>query len=312
MSRMINMVVPSALKQRVPPRIRNLVLLYRKNALDPAATVLAAVLRGAIRLTRSLVPFRTGNRIVASLTEAMVGRGFSVVVKTPDAPTTFCCLGATQWLKRPGVDEDATLAWIHTLPDGAVLWDIGANVGRYAVPAGLSGLRVWAFEPAAANVFALMRNIELNGLDHRVTALNVAFHDRTGVGSLRMARTDIGSANHHYGEQRVATGSPVYYQAVLGYSIDDFIERFAPDFPEYIKLDVDGNEGLILDGARRTLGDSRLQAVIMEVRNETTEQVRTVMQQVGFLEPRQLRMRRSGIADVLFTRGTGPGASGDR
>lgn len=309
---MISKMVPSAIKQRVPPGIRNLVLLYRKNAFDPAAIALSAMLRGAIWLTRSVVPFRTGNRIVASLTEAMVRRGFCVVVGTPDTPTTFCCLGATQWLKRPGVDEDATLAWIHSLPDGAVLWDIGANVGRYAVPAGLSGLRVWAFEPAAANVFALVRNIELNGLDQSVTALNVAFHNHTGVGSLRMARTDIGSANHHFGEERVATGAPVYHQAVLGYSIDDFIDRFAPDFPEYIKLDVDGNEGLILDGASRTLKDSRLRAIIMEVRNDTTARVRAVMQDAGFLGFRELRMRRSGVADVLFTKVPEPVGSGER
>src|SRR6185437_4913944 len=59
--------------------------------------------------------------------------------------------------------EPETLDWIDSLPEGAVLWDIGANVGLYSVYAAKARrCRVWAFEPSVFNVELLARNIFLN------------------------------------------------------------------------------------------------------------------------------------------------------
>jgi hypothetical protein len=54
-------------------------------------------------------------------------------------------------------------------------------------------------------------------------------------------------------------------QAVVVFSVDDFIEWFAPSFPTYIKIDVDGLESQILEGSRRTLADARVKSLLIEV-----------------------------------------------
>ena len=54
-------------------------------------------------------------------------------------------------------------------------------------------------------------------------------------------------------------------QGMIGFSVDDFISQFRPPFPNYMKLDVDGLEWRILQGAARTLRDPRLRSLIVEL-----------------------------------------------
>ena len=62
-------------------------------------------------------------------------------------------LAVPNWLAGWRVDtfsskEPETLEWIDSLPEGSVLWDVGANVGLYSVYAAKKRrCRVWAFEP---------------------------------------------------------------------------------------------------------------------------------------------------------------------
>ena len=49
------------------------------------------------------------------------------------------------------------------------------------------------------------------------------------------------------------TFSIQYSQACIGYTIDEFVSYFNLDVPNYIKIDVDGNEGDILDGMKESL-----------------------------------------------------------
>jgi len=60
-------------------------------------------------------------------------------------------------------------------------------------------------------------------------------------------------------------------QGMIGFSVDDFIRQFHPPFPNYIKIDVDGLEWAILQGAKETLRDSRLRSLMVElsVSNQT-------------------------------------------
>ena len=52
---------------------------------------------------------------------------------------------------------------------------------------------------------------------------------------------------------------------MIGFTIDDFVSRFAPAFPTHLKMDVDGLEGEILRGAAATLRDPRLISAMVEL-----------------------------------------------
>src|SRR5579862_1661385 len=72
--------------------------------------------------------------------------------------------------------ETDTIEWIDGFEDGAVFWDIGANVGVYSLYAAVKRQSfALAFEPAPANFYALTRNIHLNRLDHRINPYCIAF-----------------------------------------------------------------------------------------------------------------------------------------
>jgi hypothetical protein len=54
-------------------------------------------------------------------------------------------------------------------------------------------------------------------------------------------------------------------QGMIGFSMDDFIARFDVPFPQFLKIDVDGIEWPILQGAEKTLRDPRLKSLLAEL-----------------------------------------------
>jgi len=52
---------------------------------------------------------------------------------------------------------------------------------------------------------------------------------------------------------------------IQNYTIDDLLKREGVEFPNHIKLDVDGIELRILQGGEETLGDERVRSVMCEV-----------------------------------------------
>ncbi len=86
--------------------------------------------------------------------------------------------------------EPETLEWIDSMPDGSVVWDIGANVGIYSCYAAKHrNCRVFAFEPSVFNLELLARNIFLNELTERVTIVPLPLSDELSLNGLNMTST---------------------------------------------------------------------------------------------------------------------------
>ncbi len=206
----------------------------------------------------------------ATAAEYMVDQ---IPIKTPHGELTMYC-NSREAAAFPSIymdHEPDTLGWIDAIPKGAVVWDIGANVGIYTLYAGLAGHQVLAFEPASSSYFTLMKNLEINNLLDRVDVYCIAFDDQTRLGKLNMSGNIAGSAMHAF-ERDTHSGDaeiPIKIaHPTMGFSIDNFISLFNPPLPSHIKLDVDSTEQEIIAGARDLLRKRTVASIWVEVEGE--------------------------------------------
>jgi len=177
---------------------------------------------------------------------------------------------------RACAKEPFTVQWIERMiAAGEVLYDIGANVGTYSLiaakkPSGPA--TVIAFEASLANAAALSANVVLNHATAHITPLAVGLSNTTGLGHFHLRELESGSAKHSL-DAESADGPTLYSQPMLMYRLDDLVELLKLPPPNHIKLDVDGGEISVLDGASRTLEVPELRSVLVEVSAELSEAV---------------------------------------
>lgn len=224
--------------------------------------------------------------------------------------TLFFEAGSAQiarWAVMLPYYEPDTLAWLDEIPDDACIWDIGANLGMFALYGALPpARRIVAFEPAARTYGVLMRNIELNDMGDRVSAYCIALAEQTGLDTLNMSSTEPGGVLHGFGTEETQLGhaiNPTFRQAAIGFSIDDFVRIFAPPLPTHVKMDVDSIEAAILRGGRQTLSAPEIRTMNIEIEGDhTSEHNREIfglMAELGFTPRPQAS---SGYRNVIFDR----------
>jgi FkbM family methyltransferase len=144
---------------------------------------------------------------------------------------------------------------LHVLRDSDLFVDVGANVGSYTLLACAAvGARVYAFEPAPAAYERLVENVRLNRMEDRVTCLNV------GAGNAEQTlkfTTGLDVTNH------VATRADDQHTIDVRIRTLDTVLQGA--LPALIKIDVEGFELPVLEGARDVLRRNSLHSVIMEL-----------------------------------------------
>jgi FkbM family methyltransferase len=170
--------------------------------------------------------------------------------------------------------EPETLEWIDSIPEGSVLWDIGANVGLYSCYAAKSrDCRVFSFEPSVFNLELLARNIFINDLVDQVTIVPIPLSDSLNVNTLNMTTTDWGGALSTFGESYGDDGKTmmkIFDFSSVGMSMDEVVSLLNIPQPQYIKMDVDGIEHLILAGGGTVL--QNILGLIIEVNEDFHKQ----------------------------------------
>jgi len=170
--------------------------------------------------------------------------------------------------------EPETLEWIDSIPSNSVFWDIGANIGLYSCYAAKArGCQVFAFEPSVLNLELLARNINLNNLTDKVVIMPLPLSDKLGLNTLNMTSMEWGGALSTFGEDYGWDGlkmERVFAFQTLGLPADEIVKRLQVITPNYIKIDVDGIEHLILSGGEGILRHA--EGVLIEVNDSFHEQ----------------------------------------
>jgi FkbM family methyltransferase len=170
--------------------------------------------------------------------------------------------------------EPETLEWIDAMPERSVVWDVGANVGLYSCYAAKRrDCRVFAFEPSVFNLELLARNIFLNSLVQNITIVPLPLSDKLAVNTLNMTSMEWGGALSSFGQSYGHDGKllqKVFEFPTIGLTMDDAVQLLKIPQPDYIKMDVDGIEHLILKSGMPIL--SKVKGVLIEINDEFTEQ----------------------------------------
>ncbi len=163
-----------------------------------------------------------------------------------------------------GSDEpEVAEALFRCAAEREVVWDVGANIGSFAVLARLDDRvdEVVCCEPDPENREILDMNLSLNrGAPYRI--LPVALSDHTG-----QALLDQGPPTNRGMSRLIASGDRKETTCIVRcQTIDELVFEHKLPAPTLIKIDVEGWEREVLLGAQRVLRHLPPKAVIFESR----------------------------------------------
>ena len=189
--------------------------------------------------------------------------------------------------------EPETLAWIDSFEkkENLIFWDIGANIGLYSIYNALKNKNstTISFEPSSSNLRVLTRNISINNLENNIKLFPMPLTNKENFFQMMNESHFVeGGALNTFGEKYNFEGEqfkPEMKYNVLGTSINYLIENKILDLPDYIKIDVDGIEHLILKGANRHLSNEKIKGLSIEINENFKEQydaILSIMKENGF------------------------------
>lgn len=216
--------------------------------------------------------------------------------------------GATQNVYC-GLQEFEDMGFVlHALRPGDLFVDVGANIGSYTIlAAGASGAHCLSFEPSPTTFVHLLDNIRLNNLESRVTARNVGVGASPGF----MTFTSGLDTENHVAAEGEAVADPIEVR------VEPLDVALSASPATLLKIDVEGYETEVVNGASDVMRGESLLAVVMELNGSglrygyDEEQIHQSMVRWGFEAVRydplqrtftQLGSRNSADGNTLYVR----------
>lgn len=189
--------------------------------------------------------------------------GYRMIIHDPREYIQRCVLAYGAY--EPGIAS--ILATI--LRPGDVFFDVGANIGHHSLVAASRGARVHAFEPVPRLAERLRENFRFNQIEDRLVLNVAAVGAEPGAAVLYEAdRADDGSHSIIPGVP-AAAHRPHQVKVVTldGYAASNNCR------PALIKVDVEGYEARVLDGATRLLAGNPRPFVVLETADRLADQI---------------------------------------
>ena len=160
--------------------------------------------------------------------------------------------------ERPQLEK-----FIDHVNTGDVVWDIGAFIGMFTLFAsakvGETG-HVVTFEPEPSTYTLLQDNCRRNNIKN-VTLFNAALSDSTDQGQIFAAKDDKNAIHSlRPGNHLRSDGIPTQL-----YKADELVANGKTRAPNVVKIDVEGAEGLVLDGMKNLISNDKCRFLFMEV-----------------------------------------------
>lgn len=204
--------------------------------------------------------------------------------------------------------EPELLDWIDQIPQGEVMYDVGASNGIFSIYAAACGLRVVSIEPDPMNYFLLAYNNYLNSKSTG-TALegcyNLAISKTMAVGNIHIKRMELGGHEKILDKSQDVFGHefhPEFSHPVLECTLDDLIVKLGLSQPAYLKIDVDGSEAEVLEGAENCI--KKVRSIFIELTEEFLNSYALSFFKIrGFILKEKYQVQNySGLFNCIFER----------
>ena len=169
--------------------------------------------------------------------------------------------------------EPDTLKWIESFDKDSIFIDIGANLGIYSLYASFFSKKVLSFEPDALNYSLLNLNILDNKLAHKIIAYPLSIHKISEFNTLNIQKYEYGGALSSFSnetDQFQKKFLPTFKQGSYAKSLNDVYNELVASESNnsqdiHCKIDVDGNEKIIMDGAIEILKSKKIKSFLIEL-----------------------------------------------
>jgi FkbM family methyltransferase len=179
--------------------------------------------------------------------------------------------------------ETETINWINSFKKKKIIfWDIGANLGLYSIYAAIKhkNILIYSFEPSVNNLRILSRNIFINNLKKKIIINQIPLTNKKDKYLTMSQRSFIeGDALNTFGEKFNFEGKKMkstHNYQIYGTTIDSLVNTKSTQLPNYIKIDVDGIEHLILSGGKKLLKNKNILSIIIEINDKFKKQHKSI------------------------------------
>lgn len=182
----------------------------------------------------------------------------------------------------------------HTIIDvGANVGSVVLNLARVAPDANIFG-----FEPDTSNFLRAQRNLQLNG-SRNITLLRKGLGETASTHRLYNVNTNNPGMNRILPEAALPLGDSLSFDDIEVIRLDDFVAENGLKSIELIKIDVEGFEQRVLEGARKSLKEFS-PSLFIELDDEyLKEQTASAASVVGFLEEFGYEIRKADGGELI-------------
>jgi FkbM family methyltransferase len=229
---------------------------------------------------------------------------FHLIYPLLDGPVLYPFVENVRFSVRPGMagiagnvytgleDFEEMSFLLHFLQEGDLFVDVGANVGAYTLLAsGVCRAQTIAIEPIPSTYENLLLNLRINDLMERVCAFNI------GVSSCKGRLTFSNKLDVL--NCVVLDKGAIPEKDLIVVDVTSLDSLLTGRYPMLLKVDVEGWEYEVIEGANQTLTKKTLNAIIVEMHGHenrygtTYEQVHNLLKGSGFLPCSYDPIRRS-------------------
>lgn len=184
----------------------------------------------------------------------------------------------TVYVNLPEYHEmHAVLAWLGAQD---TFIDVGANIGDYSLLAAtkISTGQIYSFEPLPVPLERFRENIALNNFQNRISVDNKVVTNRLGSVGFESKTTseESGIAHQSSDDKQVA-----YFPAI---TLDAFLKSKSLRSVKLIKIDVEGAELAVLQGAQQALQSGVFKIILIELNSRCRDYGTTQMAAFQMLE----------------------------